>query len=76
MSSDHLEGALDRFAQFFIAPLFNESGTERELLAVDSEHKKNLQSDNWRIHQLERDLSKYVINKYIYYNSTLEFTTN
>ena len=25
--------------------------------AVDSEHKKNIQADNWRIHQLEKDLS-------------------
>ncbi|KAI8850458.1 Metalloenzyme, LuxS/M16 peptidase-like protein [Chytridium lagenaria] len=51
------EGALDRFAQFFIAPLFDESCTERELKAVDSEHKKNIQDDSWRISQLEKDLS-------------------
>lgn len=36
--ADHLRNTLDRFAQFFIHPLFNESGTERELLAVDSEY--------------------------------------
>ena len=30
------EGALDRFSQFFISPLFNESCTDRELKAVDS----------------------------------------
>ncbi|KAJ3324178.1 Insulinase (Peptidase M16) [Blyttiomyces sp. JEL0837] len=51
------EGALDRFAQFFISPLFLESCTERELKAVDSEHKKNLQDDTWRLQQLEQDLS-------------------
>ncbi|KAJ3134921.1 Insulinase (Peptidase M16) [Geranomyces variabilis] len=56
-ASDAMEGALDRFAQFFIAPLFSESGTEREMNAVDSEHKKNLQSDTWRVYQLEKDLS-------------------
>lgn len=39
----HLDGALDRFAQFFIAPLFDDSCTEREIRAVDSENKKNLQ---------------------------------
>lgn len=33
---EYLEGALDRFAQFFIAPLFSASCTERELKAVDS----------------------------------------
>ena len=32
-----LEGALDRFAQFFIAPLISEDGVEREVNAVDSE---------------------------------------
>eukprot|EP00741_Cyanophora_paradoxa_P011372 tig00020556_g10985.t1 len=50
-----LEGALDRFAQFFVAPLMTESATERELKAVDSEHKKNLQSDTWRLMQLLKD---------------------
>ncbi|KAI8904966.1 Metalloenzyme, LuxS/M16 peptidase-like protein [Powellomyces hirtus] len=57
VTSGHFEGALDRFAQFFITPLFSESCTEREMNAVDSEHKKNLQSDNWRVYQLEKDLS-------------------
>ncbi|KAI9475636.1 MAG: Metalloenzyme, LuxS/M16 peptidase-like protein [Benjaminiella poitrasii] len=52
-----LEGALDRFAHFFIDPLFSDSCTERELRAVDSEHKKNLQSDCWRIAQIEKSLS-------------------
>lgn len=52
----HLEGALDRFAQFFLEPLFDPSCTEREIRAVDSEHKKNLQSDMWRSFQLEKSL--------------------
>lgn len=33
----HLPEALDRFAQFFIAPLFHEGSSEREMKAVDSE---------------------------------------
>ncbi|KAF9357740.1 Insulinase (Peptidase M16) [Mortierella sp. NVP85] len=53
----HLEGALDRFAQFFISPLFSENCKDRELRAVDSEHKKNLQNDSWRLFQLEKNLS-------------------
>jgi insulysin len=52
----HLRPALDRFAQFFVAPLFNAGCTEREMLAVDSENKKNLLQDNWRAHQLEKSL--------------------
>ncbi|KFY13297.1 hypothetical protein V491_06446 [Pseudogymnoascus sp. VKM F-3775] len=52
-----LYGALDRFAQFFIEPLFLPSTLDRELRAVDSENKKNLQSDQWRLHQLDKSLS-------------------
>jgi len=57
VNADYLHGALDRFAQFFIAPLFDASCTDREMNAVDSEHKKNIQSDYWRLYQLEKDLS-------------------
>ncbi|KAI1098208.1 LuxS/MPP-like metallohydrolase [Jackrogersella minutella] len=52
-----LFGGLDRFAQFFIEPLFLPSTLDRELRAVDSENKKNLQSDQWRLNQLEKSLS-------------------
>ncbi|KAI5465829.1 Metalloenzyme, LuxS/M16 peptidase-like protein [Mariannaea sp. PMI_226] len=52
-----LLGALDRFAQFFIEPLFLPSTLDRELKAVDSENKKNLQNDTWRLHQLDKSLS-------------------
>ncbi|KAJ2626322.1 metalloprotease, partial [Coemansia sp. RSA 1694] len=51
--NDALEGALDRFAQFFIAPLFNADCVDRELKAVDSEYKMNVQNDGRRIYQLE-----------------------
>ncbi|KAJ2158621.1 metalloprotease, partial [Coemansia sp. RSA 552] len=53
-----LEGALDRFSQFFIDPLFTPDGVGRELNAVDSEHKGNLQSDGRRLFQLQRLLSR------------------
>ncbi|BFF98691.1 insulin-degrading enzyme [Drosophila madeirensis] len=58
VAPDKLDGALDRFAQFFIAPLFTPSATEREINAVNSEHEKNLPSDLWRIKQLHRHLAK------------------
>lgn len=54
VSADHLEGALDRFAQFFISPLFSQSCKDREIRAVDSENKKNLQNDMWRLYQLDK----------------------
>ncbi|OJD26939.1 hypothetical protein ACJ73_01661 [Blastomyces percursus] len=44
-----LKGALDRFAQFFIHPLFLETTLDREREFVDSEYKKNLRSDAWRL---------------------------
>ncbi|CAJ0962033.1 unnamed protein product, partial [Mesorhabditis belari] len=55
---NELPGALDRFAQFFLAPQFTESATEREVCAVDSEHSNNLNNDNWRALQIDRNLSK------------------
>ncbi|KAI9770841.1 MAG: Insulinase (Peptidase M16) [Geoglossum umbratile] len=52
-----LYGSLDRFAQFFIAPLFDPSTLDRELRAVDSENKNNLQSDSRRLLQVGKSLS-------------------
>ncbi|KAL6746748.1 insulinase-like metalloprotease [Haematococcus lacustris] len=51
---EHLAPALDRCAQFFIAPLISADGVEREINAVDSEHGKNLQQDGWRQLQLAK----------------------
>lgn len=39
---------LDRLAQFFIDPLLLADCVEREVMAVHSEHQKNLLSDAWR----------------------------
>ncbi|OAD60877.1 Insulin-degrading enzyme [Eufriesea mexicana] len=52
--AEKLRGALDRFAQFFIAPLFTESLTELELNAIHLECEKNLANDTWRLDQLEK----------------------
>jgi len=52
-----LEGALDRFAQFFICPLFTRDCTDREMNAVHSEHSKNLKNDAWRFSQLMRSFA-------------------
>lgn len=48
VSAPHLEGALDRFAQQFTAPLFNEEYVEREVHAVHSEYSSKLKSDGRR----------------------------
>lgn len=39
---------LDRFAHFFIDPLFNPTNIAREMHAVDQEFAKNIENDGWR----------------------------
>ena len=53
---DAFEGALDRFSQFFISPLFSAKYTEREMNAVNSEYQKNLEQDYWRMRQVKRSV--------------------
>jgi len=57
VKQDKLRDVLDRFAQFFIAPTFDESGTDREVEAVNSEHQQNVMSDGWRLSQVDSTLS-------------------
>ena len=52
VNNDAFEGAIDRFAQFFISPKFNEGSVEREINAVDSEFSKNKNNDSWRFQHL------------------------
>ena len=52
VSNEAFDKALDKFAQFFVKPLFKIDTVQRELKAVDSEHKKNLLNDEWRFYQL------------------------
>ncbi|MDP1609326.1 MAG: insulinase family protein [Chlamydiales bacterium] len=47
---------LNRFAHFFIDPLFNPSGISRELHAVDQEYAKNLENDGWREFMVFKEL--------------------
>lgn len=48
--------ALDRFAQFFITPLFNPSGIDRELQAIDQEYAKNIENDDIREYYVSKTL--------------------
>lgn len=45
---EHLEGALDRFAEQFTSPLFNEEYVSREVNAVHSEFSSKLKDDGRR----------------------------
>ncbi len=59
MFASHGEGflpLLDRFAHFFIDPLFNVSGIGRELHAVDQEFAKNLENDGWREYMIFKEM--------------------
>ena len=57
VSHGKLHDALERFSSFFTCPLFSESGTAREMHAVDSENNKNLQDDDRREYHLLRAAS-------------------
>jgi insulysin len=50
------EGALDRFSQFFITPLFSEQLAQREKNAVDSEYKAKLKDESRRNNQALKTL--------------------
>lgn len=58
-SIDHasFSEALDRFSCFFKEPLFNPSGVSREMHAVDQEHAKSLDSDEWRSAYVMKELA-------------------
>uniref|UniRef100_A0A5S6QRK5 Insulin-degrading enzyme n=1 Tax=Trichuris muris TaxID=70415 RepID=A0A5S6QRK5_TRIMR len=58
VASPHLMGALNRFAPFFICPLFTPDATEREVNAVDSENTNYMKEDHWRLSQLESSLAR------------------
>lgn len=58
VSHEGFEEALDRFSDFFAAPLFDKKYAERELNAVSSEHDKNKLNDAWRTHFVEDLISE------------------
>lgn len=72
ISNDHFEKALDMFAQFFICPLFSQNSVDKEMKAVDSEFRNQLQSDADRYFQLFQHGSnpKSTFNRFI--NGSIE----
>jgi secreted Zn-dependent insulinase-like peptidase len=56
IDSDQLAPALDRFAQFFIAPLFDPDYIERERNAVHSEYRARIKDDTRRTLDVYREL--------------------
>lgn len=52
VNAEHLDKALLRLSQFFIAPLFNASAVEREINAINSEFTDSYQDDELRASEL------------------------
>jgi insulysin len=52
-----MEKGMDVFAQFFIAPTLDEAMVNKEIHAVDSEHKKNMPDTKWQIYHLVEDIA-------------------
>ena len=48
---------MDRFAQFFISPLFQEKYVAREKNAVDAEYKLQIKEDGWRAFAVQKAAS-------------------
>ena len=48
VSHNGFNEALDRFSDFFKAPLFDKTYAKREVKAVNNEHEKNKLNDGWR----------------------------
>ncbi len=56
VDTDGFEGTLDRFAQFFIAPLFDEKYVEREKNAVHAEYSGRINVDGIRVIEVFENL--------------------
>lgn len=56
-TTEALRGALDRLAQFFIAPNFDRDMVDRELRAIDSEYRNGKTSDSWRNFQMLKSVA-------------------
>lgn len=54
IAADQLYGGLDRFAQFFVAPLFTAEYVDREKNAVHSEYQLQLRDDGWRTYMTQK----------------------
>ncbi len=56
INNDYFAEGLDRLSYFFISPSFNTDDVARELFAVDQEHSKNIEADNWRRYMITKEI--------------------
>ncbi len=57
VNNEGFSGALDRFGQFFIEPLFTPSGVDRECKAIHQEFCKDVPLDPWRVLHVKKELA-------------------
>jgi insulysin len=71
IDNDSIKGGLERFSSFFKDPLFNPSGVERELNAIDQEYAKNYENDDIREITILKELEnkKHPNNRFAMGNS-------
>ncbi|GIU08443.1 MULTISPECIES: insulinase family protein [unclassified Shewanella] len=55
INAEQFEASLDRFSQFFIAPLFNTDLVDRERQAIESEFSMKLKDDIRRVYQVQKE---------------------
>jgi insulysin len=72
VAHDGFEEGMDRFAQFFIAPLFKQDMVGRELNAVNSEHEKNKPDQNRRLWEVLRGTARKDSVMSRFYTGTVE----
>lgn len=72
ISHSGFDEGMDRFAQFFISPLFKQELVGRELQAVNSEHLKNVPDQGRRLWELMRSSARNgsVVNRF--YTGTVD----
>ncbi len=56
INAEQFDAAIDRFSQFFIAPLFNQEALDKERQAVESEYQLKLKDDMRRLYQVHKEL--------------------
>lgn len=58
INTDKFDESINYFSEFFISPLLSKESILREINAVNSEHNKNINNDQWRINDILRKAYK------------------
>lgn len=58
INTDKIIESITYFSEFFISPLLSKESILREINAVNSEHNKNINNDQWRINDILRKAYK------------------